>query len=320
MEFSESRLADRLVLLAIAHRVSNDTGAAFPSLATICHEARVSERTAHYALRQLEGLGELEIETKASDTGTNLYRLPKFAAWLQGIRGAHFAPVPAKARCKIRRGEVQTLQRRGAKYDIPPTPPYMEEPSLNHQGTVGGTAPPLALPAAAALVLTSPDAKSAREKPAEERPAAEWGELDWIREFLWAQRILEIPHELIAEVAPGQTLYDPEYWRLVVKRCGGHLTPALLEADFAGMAMWLANNPQKHRTPAGWRPWISKWLVRTVTREVIPNARINRQGSGAGRGSAAPAKSQIAGAQGYQGDVERMRLQQQRARTGPGDR
>jgi hypothetical protein len=85
MEFSESRLADRLVLGAIAHRVSNDNGEAFPSVETIAREANVSESSVHASLKKLKRLGELEIDVAASQYGTNVYQMPKFKAWMEAL-------------------------------------------------------------------------------------------------------------------------------------------------------------------------------------------------------------------------------------------
>jgi hypothetical protein len=85
MEFSESKLATRLVLLAIAHRVSNDNGEAFPSVATIAREANVSESSVHASLLALVEKGELEIDREASQYGTNVYKLPKFLVWIEGL-------------------------------------------------------------------------------------------------------------------------------------------------------------------------------------------------------------------------------------------
>ena len=107
MEFSESRLADRLVLGAIAHRVSNDNGEAFPSVGTIAREARLSESSVHASLRRLKRMGELEIDMGGSQYGTNVYRMPKFLSWfltlhaLQGVQSLH----PRKR--KVRTGGVQ---------------------------------------------------------------------------------------------------------------------------------------------------------------------------------------------------------------------
>ena len=62
---SESRLADRLVLLAIADEADDDGTNGCPSLRTIAHKARVSLPTAHAAVARLEALGELRVHRPA---------------------------------------------------------------------------------------------------------------------------------------------------------------------------------------------------------------------------------------------------------------
>lgn len=107
LEFSESRGADRLVLFAIAHRVSNDDGQAFPSVKRIAREANLSERAVHYSIEALVKAGELEVQTNASRYGTNLYSLPKFNAWVQTLHPPG---------CKLRQKGVQTTTQRGAQF------------------------------------------------------------------------------------------------------------------------------------------------------------------------------------------------------------
>jgi hypothetical protein len=110
IEFSESRLADRLVLLAIAHRVSNDSGVAFPSIDTICREANLSERQVKYSIKRLEKMGELKVERSGSELGTNLYRMPKFTEWMQCLHS-----VKPLGGAKSAPGGVQSLHPGGAK-------------------------------------------------------------------------------------------------------------------------------------------------------------------------------------------------------------
>lgn len=76
-QHSEARLADRLVLLAIADEADDDGGSAFPSLRRIAHKARVSVSTASAAVKRLEDSGELEVE-RPETTGRghhNRYRV-----------------------------------------------------------------------------------------------------------------------------------------------------------------------------------------------------------------------------------------------------
>lgn len=60
-EHSESRLADRLVLLAIADEADDDGTSAFPSQRRIAHKARVGQTTARRAIDHLEEAGELYV-------------------------------------------------------------------------------------------------------------------------------------------------------------------------------------------------------------------------------------------------------------------
>lgn len=107
MEFSKSKLASRLVLLAIAHRISNDSGEAFPSVRTIEREANLSESAVHGALRNLVQLGELEIDRGTSRFGTNVYRMPRFKCWIETMHqrtGAESVP-PARSR-RVQKGSA----------------------------------------------------------------------------------------------------------------------------------------------------------------------------------------------------------------------
>jgi hypothetical protein len=71
----------RLVLLSLANH-ANDRGEAYPGIATICREARVSERRCHDALRSLVAAGLISREVNAApderipaNKRPNLYRL-----------------------------------------------------------------------------------------------------------------------------------------------------------------------------------------------------------------------------------------------------
>ena len=77
LEYSQSRLASRLVLLAIAN-YADENGNAYPSIATIAKKAMIGERQVRRCLRQLELLGELSVEKEASQYGTNLYGIKNF--------------------------------------------------------------------------------------------------------------------------------------------------------------------------------------------------------------------------------------------------
>lgn len=77
---SASTGSARLVLLAIAD-FADDNGRAYPAVETLAEKARISERTAHYALKELVELGELSIAVAEGPRGCNLYRV-------QNLQGA----------------------------------------------------------------------------------------------------------------------------------------------------------------------------------------------------------------------------------------
>ena len=140
MEFSESRLADRLVLGAIAHRVSNDSGEAYPSIPTIAREANVSESTVYESLEKLKLIGELEWEKAASPLGTNLYRLPKFRAWMETLH-------PPKSGG----GRPSEVMKDALRSSEKHPPKSGGEPSVNHQKEPSAEKTLPATPASASL-------------------------------------------------------------------------------------------------------------------------------------------------------------------------
>lgn len=81
MNHSESKGAQRLVLLAIARFINADSQEAYPSNPTIGKFANCDVRTVRRAVEQLIQLGELERGIQLSPLGTNLYRLPKLGGW-----------------------------------------------------------------------------------------------------------------------------------------------------------------------------------------------------------------------------------------------
>lgn len=74
LEHSESRLSDRLVLLALAEYAHDDGSMAFPAVETLARKARVGETTCRKSLRSLEADGEIEPMGKTK-FGTVIYRL-----------------------------------------------------------------------------------------------------------------------------------------------------------------------------------------------------------------------------------------------------
>lgn len=82
LDHSESELASRLVLLAIANHCDASGRNAWPAQETIATEARVSDRTVRRCVDVLVEMGELTVKVhggKVSGQGrTNYYELPRF--------------------------------------------------------------------------------------------------------------------------------------------------------------------------------------------------------------------------------------------------
>jgi len=76
IEQSQSRLADRCVLISIANHCDRQGKNAWPSVDTISHEAKVSPRQVQLSLARLHKTGELSIARNQGPNGTNLYALP----------------------------------------------------------------------------------------------------------------------------------------------------------------------------------------------------------------------------------------------------
>jgi hypothetical protein len=70
---SQSRNAERLVLLAIADNAADDGSHAYPSVAEICRKANLSERGVQAALARLVKSGELHIHVGGGRGHTNYY-------------------------------------------------------------------------------------------------------------------------------------------------------------------------------------------------------------------------------------------------------
>lgn len=57
LKHSPATQGARLVLIVLADHASHDGTDAYPSVKTLAHQARLSERATQYALRELENLG-----------------------------------------------------------------------------------------------------------------------------------------------------------------------------------------------------------------------------------------------------------------------
>ena len=125
--FSQSTGSERLILLAIAD-FADDEGRAYPSVTTLAKKARVSERTAQYAIRALVDLGELAIFESKGPKGCNLYRV-------QNLREG----------CKMQQEGVQDETKGGATHCTQTVIEPSEEP-LFHTAAPTGSAKVKAAP------------------------------------------------------------------------------------------------------------------------------------------------------------------------------
>jgi hypothetical protein len=88
LEHSESKIADRLVLLAIANHADAHGCSAWPSVDQIAREARVGRSTVFECLARLVDLGELEIDRGGrGPRSTNSYRIQMQGSGSQTLEG-----------------------------------------------------------------------------------------------------------------------------------------------------------------------------------------------------------------------------------------
>lgn len=108
LEYSQSTLGARLVLISIANHCSVEGDNAWPSVATIMRETNLSERQVQYAFRELEAIGELIIARGTGRGHTHKFRLSSFQEWVQNVR-----PLPKRVQNTSER--VQNVQLKGAQ-------------------------------------------------------------------------------------------------------------------------------------------------------------------------------------------------------------
>lgn len=116
---SEHNLGSLLVLLMIANHARSDGTGAWPSIATIAKEARLSETQTHRCIKKLKRSGELSVEVGAGPKGTNLYSLPKMNQRAL-LRGSNLAGVPKKANKAYKMAPEPSLT---VPYTLPLPPP-----------------------------------------------------------------------------------------------------------------------------------------------------------------------------------------------------
>jgi hypothetical protein len=123
-------------MLAIAHRISNDSGEAWPSINTLAREANISRSMVKIAIRDLVQMGELELTRGGKGPkDTHTFRFPRFLVWIQTLhanKGPRFDPLSAEKGAK--HGPPEELEfakkgsesvEKGAKPDPEPLEPSL---------------------------------------------------------------------------------------------------------------------------------------------------------------------------------------------------
>jgi hypothetical protein len=155
-ESSNTVGTDRLVLLAIADRASDEGMDAWPSIGTLARKTRLHDRTVQRCIRNIEALGELEVRKKDGAHGTNVYVVRMDALSLMGTSRPN-------ARRSRQTATGVNLPPGGTGATSPPaqappppgigaTPPVAQAPP-NSSGTSGTTSTSLSKTAASPRAL-----------------------------------------------------------------------------------------------------------------------------------------------------------------------
>lgn len=118
-DHSAHKGSELLLLLALADFAHDDGTHIYPSVATMKHKTRLSERAVQYLLRSLVASGEL-VEDGKHTSGTTRYRINIAQLGGANSAGAIFAPVQTSAPGGAKTGRI----------GVQPTAP---DPSLIHQ-------------------------------------------------------------------------------------------------------------------------------------------------------------------------------------------
>jgi hypothetical protein len=89
LDYSQSTLGTRLVLIAIAECADDERREAWPSVELLMRKARLSEAAVHRALRALARLGELEVLPRPGRS--NLYSIPDLTQGGANLTGVSLA-------------------------------------------------------------------------------------------------------------------------------------------------------------------------------------------------------------------------------------
>lgn len=116
---SEHKLGSLIVLLIIANHAKSDGTGAWPSIATIAREARLSESQTHRCIRTLQRSGELLVEVACGPRGTNLYHLPKMRQ-RNLEEGRNLEGVAKATKNKTKMAPEPSLNHQTTKTPLPP--------------------------------------------------------------------------------------------------------------------------------------------------------------------------------------------------------
>lgn len=174
---SQQKGASLLVLLMIANHAHADGTGAYPSVATLATECRMSERQVRRIIEALETAGELAVDRDAGPRGVNVYSLPLMAD-----------PLPDKMSSQrtatgqdVRKPSGQNVRKKIALPDISDTATGHFDTSLpdiamSYEPSVkpsvkpeGGTHAP-----AAQATPTPPEEPSAKPKARRKAPSTGW--------------------------------------------------------------------------------------------------------------------------------------------------
>ncbi len=125
-EKSKAEGSALLLLLAIADHAHDDGGGAYPSVETLAHKCRQTERNTQLLLRKLEEMGEIITQRAAGPYGCNIYTIP--------LRGEKISP-PLKSSVaggeKQRTRGVKSSARKVHQFSPEPSDKPSTEPSVN---------------------------------------------------------------------------------------------------------------------------------------------------------------------------------------------
>lgn len=131
-KFSRAEGSTLLTALAIAD-FADDEGRAYPAVSTLAAKARISERSAQYAVRELIELGELLVEPGTGPRGTNTY-----CVQVQNLRGANSAGVQPGSQGGATGCTQTIINRQKKKSEKAPPPPVTFDASTGKFEGISG--------------------------------------------------------------------------------------------------------------------------------------------------------------------------------------